>query len=1454
MALSLTGVTIGQLLPYGSLPVDQALAQNPSPNQAACADIVAPLTQEEQEYARTAWQYFVKNYQPTTGLVNSTGGYPSGTLWDMANYLVALSTVRGLNIITQADFDARLNKFLTGINALPLFNNALPNKVYNAATGAMVDYGNNPKPNGIGWSALDIGRMLAAFHIIRTCHPEYADWVASVVSRWKLEQSIKDGQLYGAVVLPDGKTQFVQEGRLGYEEYAARGYELWGFKPNKAIAIEPFQFAKVNNLNIPVDSRDYQTTNANNYVVSESYILDGIEFGLQGYLKDYSRSVFEAQKRQYEETGELTAVSEDNIDQPPYFLYSTVYSNGVPWAVITDENKPYPQLRSLSTKAAFGWRYLYPDDPYAQKIFDVAKDLRNADGFYAGLYHETKKPNSILTGNTNGLILEILYYKARGNRPLINPTLVSFADAPPTGNALVAESPTPANVNPPVAVAPTQAAPNPNAAAPPRSVDARINPPPTNTATQQPTATTPQVVAVAPIPAVSGQPAAAPKLARPLKPQEKRYAEAAWKYFQANYEPNTGLVSDRSDVKGLTPWGIGDYIAALHAVRSLDVISSEEFDNRTRLLLGALQKLPLYGNEIPSRSYDPRTLQPIDYGGNSVSQGTGWSALDIGRLMSALYNLKSAFPQYTNAVDQVALQWSYLRVVRDQRLQSAIAKHEGNKTQADGNSDYMLSVVYPEVRLGYEEYAARGFQLWGFDVDRSSVGGEYQSEKVEGVNVPTKRIRPDINTETNQYTVSDPFLLYGLEFGVDPQMRQLFEPIRRAQAERYRRTGKLTAGGTTVLDREPYVVRSTIIADTEPWATIADDGRRVPDVRMVSTASAFALNALYPGDTYAAELWRASTDLYDSSQGYYEGFLENTGQPVKAYTSTTNSMVLQSLLYQVTNQQPIVTRNLNINSPWWQAVAKGDSSRGLPVANSQTTQLVADASGTYWTSVNNRQPVALQPTANNTAVASQQPPIENSSAIASSPATTPEFTAPVASTPPVVRTAPQTTPNTTTPEFTAPVASTPPVAPTAPQTTPNTATPEFTAPVASTPPVAPTAPQTTPSTATPEFTAPVASTPPVVATAPQTTPSSTINQPPRDSASADLSVRIAAVLPRLQTDTNIVAAQIAWQYFERNWNSETGLVNSLDNNPVTNIWDQASAILGMHSVRQLSIINSDLFNSRFSRLLQTLETLPLSAAKLPNQGYNTRTAKMLQLPTTELQSPSGSSAVDLARFLLALHVIKTNYPEYSQRVNNLVARSNLLQVVKNGLQQPGTEAQGYKQYAAKILTLWKVNVAGLDNFSLASAQNSLSDSSFRSDRTIDPYILWGLELGWPEAVKTQLVGLLQSQAQKSYFKNYSLSTNDQPWQTRNKQTSTDASVNFLSTKSAFAIASLLEDDPYATTLRQYVQNLAQENRGYLSGRYGNSQNNLKASIDVNTNAMILESLLYQARNRRPLAF
>ncbi|MDJ0796075.1 MAG: DUF3131 domain-containing protein [Calothrix sp. MO_167.B12] len=913
----------------------------------SCGQITNPLTPDEQKYAKTAWQYFLNNYQPETGFTNSTGGYPSGTLWDMGNYLMALNAARWMNLIEQSDFDVRLNKFLTSLGKLRLFEDTLPNKVYNAANGELVDYGNNPIERGIGWSALDIGRILAAFHVIRTCHPQYADWLKSIVDKWAVNKSVKDGYMYGAAVLPDGQTLPVQEGRLGYEEYAARGYELWSFKVPKAASFEPFKIVEIYGVKIPVDTRNYQETNANNYVVSESYILDAIEFGFLGnQMKQYAANVLEVQKRRYEATGQLTAVTEDNIDGPPYFLYNTIFSNGKAWATITENNELHPKLRSISTKAAFGWRYIFPESQYAQKLFEVAKGLMSPDGggFYAGLYEETKQPNKALTGNTNGLIMEILYYKARGNRPLIGGTGVTPSTGKPEKTIVAKDYPPPANSQTNNQT-PSPAEKNPSPPPPPpKKNSSNQSPPPAkeNSSTPPPPPLSqekPAIVAVAPIPSVGKIKAPLhSELQRPLNLVEKRYAKAAWAYFKANYQPETGLVSDRSDVKGATLWGMGDYLAALQAAVILDVISLQEFDERTRKLLGTLKQLPLFAGELPHRGYDTRTLKPVDYGNNPIPEGQGWSGLDLGRMLIALHNLKAHFPQYTDTVDKILLDWSYLRVIRKGRIQSAVVtKNERGRT---------LTRFYPVNHLGYEEYAARGFQLWGFEVEKSAVGGEYKMVEVEGEKIPVKRIRPKEKLDTNQYTVSNPFLHYGLELGFDQQMRSLVYAMLEAHAKRYRRQGVVSASGTALVHQEPYVIHSTIVGKKQSWATLTDGGKTAKS-RIVSTAAAFGYYALFPEHKYSFQLYQTTLDLYNPLLGFYEGFEEKTGKPVLGFSSTTNSIILQSLLYRLKKQKPLVAENNNMKSPWWRAISEGNSGNGLP---DKPQQKIRPASQKYWTS------------------------------------------------------------------------------------------------------------------------------------------------------------------------------------------------------------------------------------------------------------------------------------------------------------------------------------------------------------------------------------------------------------------------------------------------------------------------------------------------------------------------
>ncbi|MEL6764567.1 MAG: DUF3131 domain-containing protein [Cyanobacteria bacterium J06607_6] len=175
LSSALVGLLTASLLASCSNPTaeKQPTAENSTSDiasNAACGEFQTPLSESEQQYAAAAWQYFVNNRQPDTGFTNAANQYPSGTLWDQGNYLMALNAARWFGLIEQSEFDNQLNQLLTSLGEMPLVDGALPNKVYNSATGEMVDYSNEPTEEGIGWSALDIGRLLTAFHINRARH------------------------------------------------------------------------------------------------------------------------------------------------------------------------------------------------------------------------------------------------------------------------------------------------------------------------------------------------------------------------------------------------------------------------------------------------------------------------------------------------------------------------------------------------------------------------------------------------------------------------------------------------------------------------------------------------------------------------------------------------------------------------------------------------------------------------------------------------------------------------------------------------------------------------------------------------------------------------------------------------------------------------------------------------------------------------------------------------------------------------------------------------------------------------------------------------------------------------------------------------------------------------------------------------------------------------------------
>lgn len=375
----------------------------------------APLTEQELEWAKIAWRYFENNTHEATGLVNSVDGYPAATLWDTASYLLGLIAAERLEIVEKDEFNRRMKLVLASLSKLELHDDQLPNKSYNAATLAMVDYTNNVTERGIGWSALDIGRLFVPFNILVWQYPEFTLDVNNVIKSWDMEAMVVNGVLYGAEVTEEGLTNFVQEGRIGYEEYAAKSVGLLGMDVSEALLYNDFlQYESISGVEIPTDNRLPEIFKAHNYVVSEPYILDAIEYGGDQVSKEFAYRVYQAQENRYTNQGIITAVSEDNIDQAPYFVYNTVFSNGKAWNAITDTGEDASEFRTVSTKAALGWYLLY-ETPYTEKLKQyIENNFDPEKGWYSGIYEKDGSINTAITANSNAIILEALQYKVNG--------------------------------------------------------------------------------------------------------------------------------------------------------------------------------------------------------------------------------------------------------------------------------------------------------------------------------------------------------------------------------------------------------------------------------------------------------------------------------------------------------------------------------------------------------------------------------------------------------------------------------------------------------------------------------------------------------------------------------------------------------------------------------------------------------------------------------------------------------------------------------------------------------------------------------------------------------------------------------------------------------------------------------------------------------------------------------
>lgn len=365
------------------------------------------------EAADVAWRYVSRHYVPSTGMVGAVPNYDYATIWDIASGLAAIYCAGELNLIDRNEADARLLRALTTLASYPLYDGIAFNKVYSVTSGAMVDRAERRSESGYGWSTTDIGRLLVWLRIIGTSRESLSKPAEAVAARLEYARLVRDGYLWGEDIDARGETRSYQEGQLGYEQYAARGFAAWGHRAEKALDYE------INALPITVMGQPLVADlRQRDRLTSDPFVLSGIELGWLPREAPLARAVLAAQRERFERTGIVTMVGEDALADPPHFFYYYgVFANNRAFGIdVQAPRAVVDEPRWISTKAAYGWHALLPS-AYTLRAVRAVAPAASAAGWASGVYERggsTNVPNI----NTAAVVLEAALFERLG-RPLL---------------------------------------------------------------------------------------------------------------------------------------------------------------------------------------------------------------------------------------------------------------------------------------------------------------------------------------------------------------------------------------------------------------------------------------------------------------------------------------------------------------------------------------------------------------------------------------------------------------------------------------------------------------------------------------------------------------------------------------------------------------------------------------------------------------------------------------------------------------------------------------------------------------------------------------------------------------------------------------------------------------------------------------------------------------------------
>ena len=364
-----------------------------------------------------------------------------------------------------------------------------------------------------------------------------------------------------------------------------------------------------------------------------------------------------------------------------------------------------------------------------------------------------------------------------------------------------------------------------------------------------------------------------------LSETEKAAAETAWSYFSMNYHAATGLFNSVHTYPYATFWDIGSMLAALICAHQLGVIGAPDFEKYINTYLVTLTQLPLYRDALPNREYQIKTGKMTDFKNRESDSGTGWSALDLGRVLIWLEILKQYYPEHQSAVDALIANWDLNRSVRKGVLYGA------HYSARKGES------LWQEGRLGYEQYAGMGYLLWGLPAVNTQSYEHIDTAMVLDVELP-------YDSRGRAFLTSDPFYLGLMELGqFDTNFTEVASRVVWIQKKRFDHFKIPTALGEDSVDRKPWFIYNNLFFKGVPWHSVSHRLKEAPELRTLSTKAVFAWQALYASD-YVEKLMTAIRADKPSKFGFYAGIYEKSQKTNRSLNANTNAVILESLWYK----------------------------------------------------------------------------------------------------------------------------------------------------------------------------------------------------------------------------------------------------------------------------------------------------------------------------------------------------------------------------------------------------------------------------------------------------------------------------------------------------------------------------------------------------------------------------